>query len=79
MKKGDICTFKELEEFLTEPRNNSKYLKVERSGYVAVMHVFRENFCGDWLCGDGILFYSDGEVHSAEPDDIFLLTDIKTI
>ncbi len=78
MEKLKTYTFKELEDFLNkwENKNKSLILKNESQDCTAMMHVFTENFCGEWVSGDGILFYSDGETHSAEPNDEFLLIDI---
>lgn len=78
MEKLKKYTFKELEEFLNESKNKNKSLivKNESQDCTAMMHVFTENFCGAWVSGDGVLFYSDGETHSAEPTDEFLLIEI---
>ena len=78
MKKLKSYTFKELEEFLCEEGNENKFLIVKNESYdsTAVMHVFMVNFCGDWRSGDGILFYNDGETHSAEDHDEFTLIDV---
>lgn len=78
MEKLKTYTFKELQEFLNEWNNRNKFLivKNESQNCTAVMHVFMGNFCGDWLSGDGVLFYNDGEVHSAEEDDEFTLLDV---
>lgn len=78
MEKLKSYSFKELEDFLNEWKNKNKSLviKNESQDCTAMMHVFTENFCGAWVAGDGILFYSDGETHSAEPNDEFTLIDI---
>ncbi len=78
MEKLKAYTFKDLQRFLNEFGNRNKFLivKNETHGCTAVMHVFMENFCGDWRSGDGVLFYNDGETHSAEECDKFTLIDI---
>ena len=78
MEENKIYSFKDLEKFLNEWENRNKFLKLNNISQkcTAIMHIFSENFCGDWLSGDGILFYSDGEVHSANPDDEFLLIEV---
>lgn len=77
MKKGKSYTFKQLEDFLKKSdRGKSLIVESASFGDKAMMHIFGGNFCGDWLSGDGVLFYEDGEVHSANPDDGFLLLDI---
>jgi hypothetical protein len=78
--KEQTYNFSHLETFLNEWENRNKLLivKDKANNATAVMHIFLENFCGDWKSGDGILFYSDGEAHSAESYDEFLLIDIVT-
>jgi len=79
VEKLKLYTFKELQEFLYEIDNCNKFLIVENDTEDrAVMHVFRGNFCGDWRAGDGVLFYNDGETHSAEDDDEFMLINVLT-
>lgn len=78
MEKLKSYTFEELQEFLYEWENRNKFLivKNESQNCTAVMHVFMENFCGNWLSGDGVLFYNDGETHSAKDSDEFTLIDV---
>jgi hypothetical protein len=76
MKKYNSYTFLELQQFLNQDTGKHLIVKNEKTGDTAVMHVFRENFCGGYVSGDGILFYADGEVHSANESDKFILIDI---
>jgi hypothetical protein len=72
-----VYKFSQLEKFLRKSDGNKCLLvKNVDQNITAIMHVFAGNFCGDWLSGDGVLFYNDGEVHSAEPDDEFELINI---
>jgi len=81
MECNKIYSFSELESFLRQWENQNKCFKVNNVDQKcnALMHTFQENFCGDWKAGDAILFYADGEVHSAEPRDQFLLLEIILI
>lgn len=74
LTENSTYSFEQLEAFLKEADRGS-YLLVENLEYKhkAVMHVFGGNFCGDWMSGDGVLFYDNGEVHSANPEDEFRL------
>jgi hypothetical protein len=76
LKVGQSYAFEELEKFLAS--KSGVYLMVENQDdkSTAIMHVFGGNFCGDWLSGDGILFYNNGEQHSAEPHDEFKVLKI---
>lgn len=78
MIPGELYSFTKLQEFLIDSDRNI-YLIVENTemSQTAVMHVFMENFCGDWRSGDGVLFYADGETHSANEDDLFRLVEIR--
>jgi len=78
MEKQKSYSFKELRTFLNNWDNRNKFLIVKNDlqGGTAVMHCFGDNFCGDWLSGDGILFYNDGEAHSAYDNDKFTLIDV---
>ncbi len=73
-----IYTFKRLEAMLNEEPNRGRSFVVEHVQYKqrAVMHVFKGNFCGDWLAGDGVLFFDDGEVHSSEPGTEYRLVSV---
>lgn len=84
---GEKYTFAQLEEFLNDADSWGKALIVSHripgitskgTGFpgTAIMHTFGGNFCGDWLSGDGVLFYNDTEVHSAEPDQEFKVLQI---
>lgn len=81
MKTNKTYTFKKLESFLNGDENWDKCLIVKNieQKITAVMHVFLGNFDEAYKSGDGILFYSDGEAHSANPDDKFLLIQIITL
>lgn len=70
-------TFLQLEKFLSDKPGT--YLIVASIEYPerATMHIFGNNFCGDWVSGDGVLFYANGEVHGANPSDEFKLIAIK--
>lgn len=77
IKIGEGQTFKKMEEYLQEWDNRDKALIVEdRFGDHGMMHVFGGNFCGDWLSGDGVIFWSNKDVTSAEPEDEFKLIEI---
>lgn len=69
METGVVYTFKRLEQELGLEKHRGSAFVVEHIKYHqrAIMHVFKGNFCGDWLAGDGVLFFDDGEVHSSEP------------
>src|SRR4051812_23706086 len=84
---GNKYQFHELERWLNDWDNRDKALIVTHripgiipagTGFegTAIMHTFGGNFCGDWLSGDGVLFYNDTEVHSAEPDQEFTVLQI---
>lgn len=80
MKENGTYTFEQLEGFMNKS-DPGTYLLVENMEFKqkAVMHIFGGNFCGDWLSGDGVLFYDNGEVHSSNPDDEFRLIKIMEI
>lgn len=86
---GKQYQFHRLESWLNEWENRNKALIVTHkipgitpagTGFdgTAIMHTFGGNFCGDWLSGDGVLFYNDNEAHSAEPDQEFTVVQIIT-
>lgn len=78
IKVGSKHTFLALEKFLeSKPGTFLVVENIEYRNERAVMHVFGGNFCGDWKSGDGVLFYADGEVHSAEPGDHFKVISIN--
>ena len=70
--------FEKLEKFLVDSESNNVclVLKDVKNQQNAIMHVFFENFSSSYLSGDGVLFYDDGEAHSAEPDDVFEILKI---
>ena len=78
MKEADLTTFKKLEKWLIKEGNENKCLIVYdmANQITAIMHVFFENFSNHYQSGDGILFYKDGETHSANPDDKFRIIRI---
>lgn len=80
MKANKDYYFKELTEFLAKEENTNKCLIVKdlKNNCNAVMHVFFENFSKDYLSGDPVLFYNDGETHTAESTDLFMLLKIVT-
>lgn len=70
-------TFKDLESFLQDLDNRSRALVVENKfGDHGMMHVFGGNFCGDWRSGDGVVFWNDKDVTSADSEDKFKLMQI---
>lgn len=82
---GNAYTFEELEKYLQKNVGKALIVTLTLAGvdgvgirYVgrAIMHVFGVNFCGDWKRGDGVLFYSDSEVHAAEPNEVFTVLQI---
>jgi hypothetical protein len=77
LTNGKTYAFYNLEKRLGE-RKPGTYALVENVQYGgrAIMHIFRGNFCGDWLSGDAVLFYADGETHSANEGDEFKLISI---
>jgi hypothetical protein len=77
LTNGEIYAFYNLAKRLGK-RKPGTYAIVENVQYGgrAIMHIFRGNFCGDWLSGDGVLFYADGEVHSANDGDEFKLISL---
>lgn len=74
LEPGALYEFKQLEEYLnSDDSPPGTFLLVENVDMKerAIMHVFMENFCGPWLSSHAILFYSDGEAHSANDYDEF--------
>lgn len=80
MKANKDYYFKELTGFLAKYENRNKCLIVKnlKDNSNAVMHVFFENFSNDYKSGDPVLFYNDGETHTAESTDLFKLLKIVT-
>jgi hypothetical protein len=78
MEEGKIYSFEALEKALNEFEKFGICLHVRnvKQNETAIMHVFHENFCSPWLSGDGVLFYNDGETHSAESYEEFELLKI---
>ena len=78
LELGKPHTFEDLEKYLFQHENRAKFLKLydSQNKQNAIMHVFFENFCSDWKSGDGILFYDDGETHSADSEDLFVVKEI---
>lgn len=81
VKIGESYTFESLEKFLFQYENENKFLKLydPTNKQKAIMHVFFQNFCGNWRSGDGVLFYDDGETHSADSGDLFEVLEIMSI
>lgn len=77
LTNGETYAFYNLAKRLGQ-RKPGTYALVEDKQYGgrAIMHIFRVNFCGDWVSGNGVLFYADGEVHSANDGDEFKLISI---
>lgn len=77
LTNGNTYTFIRLQEHLGKSKPGT-FALVENIQYGgrAIMHIFGGNFCGDWLSGDGVLFYADGEVHSANEGDEFKLISL---
>lgn len=71
-------TFEELEKFLVDWDNIDKCLivKNEPCNITAIMHVCQESVSASYRSGDGILFYRDGDIKSADDDDEFTLLQI---
>lgn len=78
MKVKEVHSFKDLEEFLNKNPGTALIVRDIGNSQNAIMHTFGGNFCGDWKSGDGILFYEDGEQHSADSDAEFLINKIIT-
>jgi hypothetical protein len=78
MEAGVAYTFKRLEQELRLERYRGSAFVVEhvQYGQRAIMHVFKGNFCGDWLAGDGVLFFDDGGVHSSEANTEYRLVRV---
>lgn len=77
IKVGQLYTFKDMESFLDDWENRSKVLVIEdKCKDRGMMHTFGGNFCGDWLSGDGVVFWNNKDVTSAEPNDEFNLLKI---
>lgn len=70
MEEGKIYKFYQLEASLksTFDQNNAKFYRVRElaSNAIGLMTVFQENFSEYYVSGDAVIFYHDGEVHSAE-------------
>lgn len=81
LELGKQYTFKDLEEYLFQHENRALFLKLYdiQNKQKAIMHVFFENFSGVWKSGDGVLFYDDGETHSADSGDMFIVEEIMLI
>lgn len=79
---GKKYTFSQLEKLISiDEIDDPKFYRVLNDQYqsFAMMTVFMENFSQTWQSGDGVLFYDDSEVHSADPGDIFILLEIIPI
>lgn len=78
---GKSYSFEDLEKYLFQYKNRKKFLKLFdlRDKQKAIMHVFFANFYGDWKSGDGVLFYDDCEVHSADSDDMFKVVEVMSM
>lgn len=82
IEKGKTYTFEHLEKYLIDHEEKGmQFLKVQNveHGNKAMMFVFFENFCGNWRSGDGVLFYDDGETHSASDYDKFKVLEISSL
>ena len=81
MIEGQTYQFKDLEKLLFFRWDEGICLRVKNILHrnYAIMHVFTENFSSAYQSGDGVLFYDDGETHSANPDDEFVIVKIIKI
>lgn len=78
---GETYNFKELESMLGDRMilNPAFYRIKSEDGLIGLMSVFSENFSSAYQSGDGVIFYEDGEQHSADPYDKFDLLSVIPI
>lgn len=77
LKVGKAYEFGVLEALLSEAKFTTMVRVFDMGNkQFAIMAVFHENFCGDWLSGDAVLFYDDNETHTADQHAMFLLEEI---
>lgn len=80
MELNKIYQFQELEKLLSDESYTVAFrVKEMRYDLYALMLGFSGNFSDAYQSGDGVLFYEDGETHSADPTDEFTLLEIITI
>lgn len=71
IKLHGTYNFAQLEIWLRA--NFDKALILNSKDGTSIMHVLHQTISSEWVKGDGILFYSDGTVHSANGDDTFVV------
>lgn len=76
IQAGENYEFKALEYWLNTWENRNKCLVLHLGKESGIMHTFGGNFCGDWRSGDGVIFWDNNDVTSADPDDRFLVKQI---
>lgn len=78
---SETYSFEQLEKALFEQEDRNVYLKVFNTEVkqFGIMHVLYCHFADQWLEGNGIIFYDDGEVHSANSYDEFKVVAILQI
>ncbi len=79
--KSNTYEFQELAKYLSQDGKENEYLKLYDAGNncFAIMHVLGTGLCEKWQIGDGILFYDDGETHSANDYDTFKVVAILKV
>lgn len=77
---GKIYSFSDLEIMLND-RGSKDFFRVKnvQYGLIALMCTFLQNFSTLYKSGDAVLFYEDGEQHSADTHDEFILLEIIPI
>lgn len=76
LAKSDKYIFSELESYLFDYSGVMLRLFDPRNNQHCFMWCFHENFSKEYQSGDCVLFYDDGETHSANPGDDFIFKDI---
>lgn len=78
IEAGKTYKFHELEDYLYHSDRANQTLIVANAvtNEQAIMHVFFGNFSKDWQAGDAVLFYNNGETHSANRNEHFILVSI---
>lgn len=73
---GNQYSFEGLEKEISDADYIAvKILNLEYN-LIGIMHIFSENFSKNYLSGEGVIFYQDGETHSANPWDQFKVLEI---
>jgi hypothetical protein len=76
--KGEVYSFFDLQGFLMIAEKGTYYTVQQiKPEHLATMHVCRNgDFNSDYGRGDGVLFYHDGDICSADNSDEFRLLGI---